>query len=68
MVVIFVRAEHRRRTQEHESKLKLAHLLGVTVKLKQIHQRKKEIIRNCDVCSICLVMRIALATTIVCYF
>jgi len=58
-VVLFMMAVRRRRTQEHQSKLNVAHLLGVTVTLKQIHQRKNEIIRNCDICSICLVMRIA---------
>ena len=67
-VVLFTMAVRRRRSQEYQSKLNVAHLLGVTVTLKQIHQRKNEIMRNCDVCSICLVMRIALATTIVCYF
>jgi len=54
-VVLFMMAVHRRRTQEYQSKLNVAHLLGVAVTLKQIHQRKNEIIRSCDVCSICLV-------------
>jgi len=54
-VVLFVQAAHIRRTQEYQAKLNVAHLLGVAVTLKQIHQRKNEVIRSCDVCCICLV-------------
>ena len=54
-VILFILVVHRKRAREHQSKLKVAHLLGATLTLKQVHQRKNESIHNCDVCSICLV-------------
>jgi len=57
-VVLCIIVLHSKRTQKHqshESKRNVAHLLGVPLTWKQIHQRKKDFFQNCDVCSICLV-------------